>query len=72
MARCRSSSEGNLDHPQFQWLESELEKATTANELVILYSHHAPASFQSAPIPDENAPACTHGGLARARRQPRL
>ena len=55
----QASAEGNLDHPQFLWLEEELKKATEANELVMLYSHHAPASFQSAPIPDENAPDCT-------------
>ena len=55
----QASSEGNLDDPQFQWLKSELEKATAANELVMLYSHHAPDSFQAVAIPDENAPDCT-------------
>jgi hypothetical protein len=52
------SDKGNLDDPQFQWLEEQLKKATAANELVVLFSHHAPGSM-TADIPDENAKSCT-------------
>jgi len=51
------SDKGNLDDPQFQWLEAQLQKATAANELVVLFSHHAPGSM-TANIPDENAKSC--------------
>jgi metallophosphoesterase (TIGR03767 family) len=51
-------SEGNIDDPQFRWLEGELEKATVADQLVILFSHHAIPSL-TANVPDEAAPACT-------------
>lgn len=52
------SAEGNIDDPQFRWLRSELEAATAADELVVLFSHHAIASLNS-PVPDEVAPPCT-------------
>ncbi|MBN8868844.1 MAG: metallophosphoesterase [Solirubrobacterales bacterium] len=52
------SDKGNLDDPQFQWLEAQIQKATTANELVVLFSHHAPVSM-TADVPDENAKSCT-------------
>jgi len=52
------SSEGNLDDPQFRWLESQLKKARTNNELVILFSHHAPENL-TADIPDEDAVSCS-------------
>jgi len=51
-------SDGNVDDPQFRWLEGELREATAADELVILFSHHAIPSL-SADVPDEAAPACT-------------
>jgi metallophosphoesterase (TIGR03767 family) len=51
-------SEGNVDDPQFRWLEAELKEATAADELVVLYSHHAIPSL-GANVPDEAAPACT-------------
>lgn len=53
-----ASSEGNIDDPQFRWLEEELKKATTANEVVILFSHHAITSLR-ADVTDEIAPACS-------------
>lgn len=53
-----TSAEGNVDDPQYQWLEGELKKATAANELVMLFSHHAIDSLD-ANVPDEVAPACT-------------
>ncbi|MEX2253315.1 MAG: hypothetical protein WD649_04115 [Thermoleophilaceae bacterium] len=52
------SAEGNIDDPQFKWLERELEKATARDELIFLFSHHAIASL-TAGIPDEIAPPCT-------------
>jgi metallophosphoesterase (TIGR03767 family) len=51
-------ADGNVDDPQFRWLEGELEAATAADQLVIIFSHHAPSSL-TANVPDEAAPACT-------------
>lgn len=48
---------GNLDDPQFQWLKGELQEATAADQLVILFSHHAIPSL-TADVPDEAAPPC--------------
>jgi len=53
------SDKGNLDDPQFKWLEGQLKKATTNNEIVVLFSHHAPGSL-TADIEDENAPSCAN------------
>ncbi len=55
--RILVSSEGNIDAPQFRWLENELKGATARNEVVVLFSHHAVTSL-GADIPDEEAPAC--------------
>ncbi|HEX5762928.1 MAG TPA: hypothetical protein VFY04_07390 [Solirubrobacterales bacterium] len=52
-----TTSDGNVDHPQFEWLRGELETATAADELVVLFSHHAPESM-SADAADELAPPC--------------
>ena len=52
------SADGNVDDPQFQWLEAELEEAEAADELVVLFSHHAIPSL-TADVPDELAPPCT-------------
>src|SRR4051794_9169102 len=52
------SADGNLDDPQFQWLRSQLEAATAANQLIVIFSHHAIASLTSQ-VPDEAAPPCT-------------
>lgn len=51
------SDKGNLDTPQFNWLESKLKLATQRNEVAIVFSHHA-ASSMTANVPDENAPSC--------------
>jgi metallophosphoesterase (TIGR03767 family) len=51
------TSEGNIDDPQFQWLRGQLEAATAADQLVVLFSHHAPESL-SADAPDELALPC--------------
>lgn len=51
------SDKGNLDTPQFNWLESKLQLATKNNEVAIVFSHHAIPSM-TADVPDENAPSC--------------
>jgi hypothetical protein len=52
------SADGNIDDPQFRWLQGELKRATRRDELVILFSHHAIASL-TADVPDESAAPCT-------------
>jgi metallophosphoesterase (TIGR03767 family) len=53
-----STSDGNIDDPQFKWLRGQLQAATAADRLVVLFSHHAPESLV-ADLPDEVAPPCT-------------
>jgi metallophosphoesterase (TIGR03767 family) len=53
----KSTSDGNIDDPQFKWLEGQLQAATTADQLVVLFSHHAPESL-TADAADELAPPC--------------
>ena len=53
-----STSDGNIDDPQFKWLRGQLQAATAAEQLVVLFSHHAPESLV-ADVPDELAPPCT-------------
>ncbi|HEY5977729.1 MAG TPA: hypothetical protein VIT85_07710 [Solirubrobacterales bacterium] len=52
------SAEGNIDDPQFRWLQAELKDATERDQLVVLFSHHAIPSL-NADLPDESAGACT-------------
>jgi hypothetical protein len=54
----KSTSDGNIDDPQFKWLRGQLQAATTADQLVVIFSHHAPESLV-ADVPDELAPPCT-------------
>jgi hypothetical protein len=56
-ATGNSTSDGNIDDPQFKWLRGQLEAATAADQLVVLFSHHAPESL-TADAADELAPAC--------------
>jgi hypothetical protein len=51
-------ADGNVDEPQFRWLEGQLQQATAAKQLVIVFSHHAIPSL-TANVPDEAAPPCT-------------
>lgn len=51
------TADGNIDDPQFKWLRGQLEGATAAEELVVIFSHHAPESL-TADAPDELAPLC--------------
>lgn len=52
-----TTSDGNIDDPQFKWLRGQLEAATAADQLVVIFSHHAPESL-SADAADELAPPC--------------
>ena len=52
------SADGNIDDPQFRWLEGQLEEATAEGDRVILFSHHAITSL-TAEVPDEAAGPCT-------------
>ncbi len=52
-----STSDGNIDDPQFKWLRGQLQAATAADQLVVIFSHHAPESL-TADAPDELAPPC--------------
>jgi 3',5'-cyclic AMP phosphodiesterase CpdA len=63
--RIFSSSSGNIDAPQFSWLEGQLQKATRNNELVVVFSHH-PISSLTADVPDEEAPSCAEVDAALA------
>ena len=51
------SSSGNLDDPQFRWLERTLEKAQKRDELIVAFGHHATGSLNAVTI-DEEAPPC--------------
>jgi 3',5'-cyclic AMP phosphodiesterase CpdA len=51
-------ADGNVDDPQFRWLEGVLEEATAAGQLVVIFSHHAIPSL-TANVPGEAAPPCT-------------
>ena len=52
------SAEGNIDHPQWVWLERELEHARERGDLVVVFGHHATGSM-GARTTDEAAPPCT-------------
>jgi metallophosphoesterase (TIGR03767 family) len=52
-----STADGNIDNPQFEWLRGQLQAATAAKQLVVIFSHHAPESL-TANIPDEVALPC--------------
>lgn len=49
-------ADGNLDHPQYRWLESELK--AHRDKLVLLSSHHTLETLDN-DTPDEEAGACT-------------
>ena len=51
------SSDGNVDDPQYRWIEEQLKAARGKDELVVLFSHHAIASL-SCDLADEMAPPC--------------
>jgi metallophosphoesterase (TIGR03767 family) len=51
-------AQGNIDDPQWLWLQRELRAARKAGQLVIAFGHHATGSLD-AQAPDEAAPPCT-------------
>ena len=53
----RLNSNGNIDAPQFRWIERELRAADGRDELVIVFGHHPIRSLTNA-APDENAGDC--------------
>jgi metallophosphoesterase (TIGR03767 family) len=48
---------GNIDDPQWLWLQDELGRAQAANELIVLFGHHNVKTLKQA-TPDEVSP-CT-------------
>lgn len=52
------SPQGNLDDPQFRWLQAELARAEAERKLVVVYGHHPIRSLTSG-TPDEAAARCT-------------
>lgn len=50
-------STGNLDHPQYRWLEGKLKAAKQAKRLVIAYGHHTLATLSNT-RKDEDAGSC--------------
>jgi metallophosphoesterase (TIGR03767 family) len=50
-------STGNLDHPQYRWLERKLKAAEKAGRLVVAYGHHTLATMNNA-RKDEDAGSC--------------
>ena len=65
-----ASSDGNIDDPQWKWLEKEFDAATARNELVVVFGHHATGSL-TANVPDEErratAARATSTGTTRTR-----
>jgi len=52
------SPQGNIDDPQFRWLQGELARANTERKVVVLFGHHPIRSITSA-TPDETAARCS-------------
>ena len=52
------SSRGNIDDPQWSWLQQELRRAERRDELVMVWAHHGIDSL-NADAPDEAATPCT-------------
>ena len=52
------SADGNVDDPQWKWLEKELDAATARNELIVVFGHHATGSL-TADLADEEASDCS-------------
>jgi hypothetical protein len=62
------NTDGNIDDPQYRWLERQLKAATRRDELVVLVSHQPLESLTNA-APDERAPPCV--GFSRRYRRDR-
>ena len=50
-------AEGNIDDPQYRWIESELRKAKAARQLVIPFGHHTLRTMRNT-AEDEKAGKC--------------
>ena len=48
---------GNLDHPQYRWLQGELKRARKRDHLVVAFGHHTLETMNNART-DENAGRC--------------
>jgi 3',5'-cyclic AMP phosphodiesterase CpdA len=57
------SPSGNVDDPQYKWVERELKAAQSKDLRVIAFSHH-PLSSQTATVADEEAGACDNPDTA--------
>ena len=64
------SASGNVDDPQYRWIESELRKARRKGLLAIAFSHH-PLRSQTATVTDEEATACDEAGEVQCDHDPR-
>jgi uncharacterized repeat protein (TIGR01451 family) len=68
------SSNGNIDDPQFQWLKGELDAASAADKLIVIFGHH-PVRSLNADVTDEAAGPCLgpqhdHGDTPEHDRNP--
>jgi len=54
----QESSEGNIDDPQWKWLQGELDRAEADGKIVVVFGHHPIRSLVSH-VPDEAAQPCT-------------
>jgi hypothetical protein len=75
---------GNLDNPQYEWLEDELDRSSSVeynangklvhdddpNRLIIVYGHHTLATMDN-PVADEEAGPCTDPPLPGCDLDPR-
>lgn len=51
-------ADGNVDNPQYRWLERELKKAKRKHQLVVVFGHHTLGTMDNG-ANDEAAGACT-------------
>jgi metallophosphoesterase (TIGR03767 family) len=70
-----NGSEGNVDDPQWRWLEGELEAAERRDELVLVFAHH-PIQTMTNDFADELSPcggtdAHGHGTVPSCDSDPR-
>ncbi|MGH2978539.1 MAG: hypothetical protein ACRDLQ_02740 [Solirubrobacterales bacterium] len=68
------SANGNVDDPQFQWLQRELQFSSASDKLIVVFGHH-PIRSLSSNAPDEAAGPCTgtdhaHGDVPEHDQSP--
>lgn len=66
----RGGAEGNIDGPQYQWLQGELRGARAAKQIVIVFGHH-PIRRLIVTTPDEAAPPCSGATVTGCDSDPR-